>query len=302
MSFENALVTKGLMIGIVTVSAATGIFNVQHHLHLQLVPHISKHHQYWRLLSHHIACANSSDVFLILLLLFNAGVHIERSFGSSKYASFLVVTTLVSTITTFLSLLALQVVPPAGVLFNRIPSGPISIVFAILYQYMRLVPQAYQMKVFGVVFSDKIWLYALAAQLFILHFPSGSIPVAVGLLSGYVYRSDILQLKSWRVPYRIRRFAESLAPLLGAEKAIRRTNRVLPEQRQNRRAQSSEAAEDSEVVTTARQHRAQTTSVSERPAERRATRADQRLSDIQTLTAMFPNVGRNVITDVMHRR
>lgn len=42
--------------------------------------------QYWRLFLHHVACASSADLLLTELLLYNAAVHIERAFGSIKYA------------------------------------------------------------------------------------------------------------------------------------------------------------------------------------------------------------------------
>ncbi|OBZ70145.1 DSC E3 ubiquitin ligase complex subunit 2 [Grifola frondosa] len=99
MSFEHASVTKGLMLGIALTSIAAGIFDVKHYLHLQLIPHISKYHQYWRLFAHHVACANSSDLFLTELLLYNAGVTIERTFGSVKFASFIFISTIISIIT-----------------------------------------------------------------------------------------------------------------------------------------------------------------------------------------------------------
>ncbi|KZT05568.1 uncharacterized protein LAESUDRAFT_681043 [Laetiporus sulphureus 93-53] len=299
MSLENAPVSKGLMIGIALTSIAVGIFDVKHYMHLQIVPHISKYHQYWRLFAHHVACANSSDLFLIELLLYNVGVQIERSFGSAKFSSFIVVAMLTSTITTFLSLLVLQASRTTGAIFNDIPSGPIAMMFSILYQYARLVPQAYQMKIFGVDLSDKIWVYLVAGQLAITRFPASLLPTALGLLSGYLYRSDFLQLKSWRIPHRVQTFAQKwIAPLLGEERPIRRSNRVLPESRSRRRTDRPTLGED-EVVTTARRPRAPTN-----PAESfraRGASAAQRESDIQMLMSMFPGVTREVVTDVLQR-
>ena len=42
--------------------------------------------QYWRLLVHHAAFSNSSELFLWELILYNVGVDIERQFGGVKYA------------------------------------------------------------------------------------------------------------------------------------------------------------------------------------------------------------------------
>ena len=54
--------------------------------------------------------------------------------------------------------------PYFGSSFNYIPTGPTALVFSVLYQYLRIIPHAYQFKVFGVSFSDKVWTYALALQ------------------------------------------------------------------------------------------------------------------------------------------
>jgi len=67
-------------------SVVVAIFDVKYNFHLQLVPHISRDHQYWRLLVHHAAFCNSSELFLWELILYNIGVDIERQFGGVKYA------------------------------------------------------------------------------------------------------------------------------------------------------------------------------------------------------------------------
>lgn len=102
---------------------------------------------------------------------------IERQFGCVKYAvrifrpsivdflssclfqSFLVVATLLVTALELLSLLALHRVGPS---FNVIPSGPVGLAFGLLYQYFVLVPATYHFRVFGVTFSNKVFLYTLA--------------------------------------------------------------------------------------------------------------------------------------------
>lgn len=64
----------------------------------------------------------------------------------------------------FVALLLSQLTPVTRSTFNNIPPGPVAIMFATVYQYMRLVPPAYHFRIFGVGMSDKIWVYALAAQ------------------------------------------------------------------------------------------------------------------------------------------
>ncbi|RPD66887.1 hypothetical protein L226DRAFT_608168 [Lentinus tigrinus ALCF2SS1-7] len=267
MSFEHASVTKGLMFGFALSSIAAGIFDLKHYLNLQLVPHISKHHQYWRLLVHCLACASSSDLLLTELLLYNVGIPIERAFGGVKYTSFFVISAVTTILVSFLALLLAQITPVTRSLLNNIPPGPVAIMFALVYQYMRLVPSAYHFRIFGVGMSDKIWVYAVAVQLAVAQFPVTLLPTAIGLLVGYLYRSDFLQLKSWRISPRVVRFAVNwLAPLLGEVKPVRRTNRVLPEARPaaGSRQQAANLNED-EVITTAR------SSQRRRPAATRST-------------------------------
>lgn len=206
----------GLMMGYALTSIVCGIFDVKHHLHLQvwisyssirffltapysqLVPHISRHHQvmihslakiaqpetippvvqYWRLVTHHLAFSNSSDLLVAQLLLYGVGINIERQFGSVKYAvctidtktlerstktlphqSFAIVSTLMSTILEFSSLILLN---RFGL--NHIPPGPTALVFSILYQWYRLVPSAYHFRIFGVSLTNKSFMYILASQ------------------------------------------------------------------------------------------------------------------------------------------
>ena len=63
-----------------------------------------------------------------------------------------------------LAMLILQLFPVWGSLYNHVPPGPTALVFSVIYQYFRLIPEAYKFKVFGATFSDKIFIYATASQ------------------------------------------------------------------------------------------------------------------------------------------
>ena len=78
--------------------------------------------------------------------------------------SFCAVSLVTSTLLEFASLLLLN---RFGL--NVLPSGPIPLVFSILYQYFRLVPEAYHFRILGVTLSDKFWVYGTALQVR-LHF------------------------------------------------------------------------------------------------------------------------------------
>ncbi|TFK55377.1 hypothetical protein OE88DRAFT_1764743 [Heliocybe sulcata] len=247
MSFEHAPVTKGLMLGCALASIVAGVFDLKHYLHLQLVPHLSKYHQYWRLFVHHTAYSNSSDLFLAEIILYNVSVNVERAFGTVKFASFAVLSTLVATILEFLFLLLFH---RFGL--NYIHSGPTTLIFSILYQYSRLIPSVYQFRIFGVPLSNKSYPYLLAVQLAILHYPSSLVVAAIGILIGQVYRSDLANLKSYRLPPGFVRFASRyLSPLIGSTRPPRRSHLAFPDERPTGvRTVPLPTAQD-EVVTTA---------------------------------------------------
>lgn len=63
-----------------------------------------------------------------------------------------------------LAMVVLQQMPVFGRLTNYVPAGPTAVVFSILYQYFRLVPEAYHFRILGVTLSDKFWVYGTAMQ------------------------------------------------------------------------------------------------------------------------------------------
>jgi hypothetical protein len=179
-------------------------------------------------------------------------VSIERQFGCVKYASFLVVSTLLVTALELLSLLTLHRVGPS---FNVIPSGPVGLAFGLLYQYFVLVPATYHFRVFGVTFSNKVFLYTLALLLAFSQ-PSTILIAVLGLSAGVLYRSDIANLKSYRLPpWVIQLSSRYLLSLVGETRAVRRTNRALPMTDQSETAPRLE----DEVVTTAHTPRTERT-------------------------------------------
>ncbi|KAF8592770.1 hypothetical protein K439DRAFT_1626107 [Ramaria rubella] len=242
MSFAHAPVSKGMMIGLGAASLISSLFDIKPYFHLQLVPHLSRHHQYWRLLSQHLACANSSVLLLMELILYNAGVNIERQFGSVKFASFITVSALVSSTLSFIALLALH---RLGV--NQFPAGPTSILFSILYQHYRLVPSAYTFQIFALKLSSKSFLYVLAIQCAIAPLPGSAVAAVLGLLTGQLYRADVLGLKSYRIPSSMQNFGTRfLLPFIGSTRAPRRSNQAMPDETTQR------ADEDLQPITTAR--------------------------------------------------
>jgi len=246
-------------------------------------------------------------------------VGIERQFGCVKYASFLVVSTLLVTALELLSLLTFHRFGPS---FNVIPSGPVGLAFSLLYQYFIIVPATYHFRVFGVTLSNKVFLYTLTLLLAFSQPWSTTLVAVLGLSAGALYRSDIANLKSYRLPpWFIRLSSRYLLSLVGETRAVRRTNRALPV---TELSETASRLED-EVVTTAHaprsERRNRSTTGSREAAEQpgpsvmrewvneltgRVDRASTGIrvpteDEITQLTGIFPDLQRDVIVAALQR-
>ncbi|KAL1918049.1 uncharacterized protein VTP21DRAFT_3315 [Calcarisporiella thermophila] len=223
--FYNASVTKGILLGVGGCSLLASILNLKPMFHLQLIPHLTRDHQFWRLVTSHVAFTNSGELFFGMLIIYHLRV-IERQFGSVKYAAFVFVSVAMATI---LEVGALMI---WGSLNGKyIPAGPYGFIYAALYQYYKLIPETYRFRLFGVPLTDKIYLYVLASQLLISHFPNSVVAGVCGLVAGMLYRADVANVKRWRFPGVLVRFAKRwLEPLLASRPTIR-SNATTQEQR-----------------------------------------------------------------------
>ncbi|KAJ7584360.1 hypothetical protein C8J56DRAFT_950823 [Mycena floridula] len=316
MSFENAPITKGFMAGVALSSVAIGIFDVKYYFQVRLVPHMSKHHQYWRLATHPMIFTDSSALLLAELLMFTIGVQVERQFGSVKYGSFLVITLILTRIFEFLSLLLLY---PLGL--NFFSSGPTPLLFSVLYQWARIVPVVYHFRIFGVPLSNKSFAYLLALQLAFLRLPGSAVLAVIGILCGQAYRSDLINLHSYRLPPTLvswsRRF---LLPLVGSTRGPRRTTRAFPDDPRPRSSQQNN--QNDEVITTRSGHPAPGSSTDSRARaapidsnsavvrewvnELRGNRPSTGIrvppeAEITQLTTMFPDISRETVVSALQR-
>ncbi|KAG0187667.1 hypothetical protein DFQ28_005979 [Apophysomyces sp. BC1034] len=205
--FYNVPITKLLVLSIGGCSILAAMLDFKPLLHLQLSPHLTIHHQFWRLISSHCAFANSGEMFFGTLLLYTMRV-IERQYGSAKYAAFVFLALLIST---FLEVGVL--VSGARLGLRSIPGGPYALIFAMLYQYHRIIPITYRFRIFGMTLNDKMFVYILALQIFLSQ------------------SSDIGNMKQWRFPTNIQSLADRFLKPLLASAPVARSAMATPEQR-----------------------------------------------------------------------
>ena len=65
-------------------------------------------------------------------------------------------------VSTLLELLSVLLFHRVGI--NHIAMGPSTLLFSMLYQYYRIVPQVYTYRIFGLPLNNKSVLYFLALQ------------------------------------------------------------------------------------------------------------------------------------------
>ncbi|KAK3812973.1 MAG: hypothetical protein J3Q66DRAFT_347064 [Benniella sp.] len=237
IGFYSAPTTKAVLLVVGVLSLLSSVFQIKTDFHLQLVPHLTSHHQFWRLITSHVAFSTSTELLSGGLVIYHLRV-IERLFGPAKYASFLFVSAIICT---FLNVAILVSGNAFGL--TVLPSGPYGVIFSALYQFYTIIPSLYEFKVFGIVFTDKSFTYALGV-LFMLSQMPGSIALAAsGLLAGAIYRSDLAGTRRWRFPKIAMAFGERfLLPIFSSSPAIRSTATTFEGRPQSRSSDRSAQA------------------------------------------------------------
>ncbi|PWY98032.1 hypothetical protein BCV70DRAFT_39368 [Testicularia cyperi] len=263
--FANAPVTKGLLIVVAICSVTVALFQLKPYAHLQLNPHIAVDGQYYRVLVQHFAFVNSSELLLALFLLYHAGAQVERTFGSHKFASFLLITTLLYTALQFVGLVALAWIysrtPNAGAskpstpiqLSPRLacPAGPWAPTFAILYQYARVIPDRWTIQLQSLHIGDRtIRIFVPAALLFFSQ-PTCSPWVSMLAVLVSVIYSSRSSLSSYRIPNRLYRLLGMLlSPWIGQTRLPTRSWRAEPPIRRTLANRETRLAENRDAMRT----------------------------------------------------
>jgi hypothetical protein len=164
----------------------------------------------------------------------------------------------------------------------------------------------------------------------ISHLPSSAAVALIGIFTGQIYRSDLANLKTYRISPSVVNFSTRfLLPVIGSLRPPRRSNRALPDDLRSTRTSTSPIPQNEEVITTARTAPATTTrlrgpddvdgdvsnngtgpSVVREWVDELTGRAERASTGIRVppeaeivqLTSMFPDVQREVIVGALQRR
>ncbi|MCJ1230859.1 hypothetical protein MMC12_007533 [Toensbergia leucococca] len=213
--FTNAPVSQFLLFGLIASSLIVSITDTKYLFYIQVVPHLWRYKQAWRLLTWQTCYTNSTELLFASMTIYHLRL-IERLWGSRKFASFLL-TTLPPTLLLPPMLLALILRPLTLNAINHLPAGPTPLLFALLSQYHAAIPTVYKYRIAtssspsssttsttadGLVFSDKSLVYLLAGQLALSQLPGSAVAAGVGWGVGVAWRDEIGPggWGRWRVP------------------------------------------------------------------------------------------------------
>jgi len=210
--FAGANVSELILFGVIASSILVSITDSKYLFYIQVVPHLWRYRQAWRILIWQTCYTNSTELLFAALTIYHMRI-IERLWGSRKFASFLFsiypATTLLPPL-----LLALIIRPLSLNYINHLPAGPTPLIFALLAQYYAAIPHVYKYRIAtsssasaatsqdGLLFSDKSTTYLIASQLALSQLPGSLLAAAIGWGVGLAWRNDILpeKLVFWRVP------------------------------------------------------------------------------------------------------
>ncbi|GAA5976655.1 hypothetical protein JCM5350_006711 [Sporobolomyces pararoseus] len=224
----GAPVSKGLILTLCGCSLLAAITTNQHYFNVPFYghPHIFRDHQFWRFATRLFVWTNTSEVLLCVFIMWYSSLEVERLWGSRKFASFLVVVAILSSIFEVLALL----------LFSRsclpsLPAGPFALIFAIVYQSHRLVPTLYTFELFHplLLLNNRYPLYVLSLLLLTSQPPASTILGLCGILASSLYTSNALPLwlRKWTLPTRVYdTVGKAISPLMGQNRPYRRSNIV----------------------------------------------------------------------------
>lgn len=204
--FYRAPVTKALLGTFITSHVALQIpmFSELSRYLICLIPNSLVKGDYWRLFTSKFAFLDTKDAILGLILLYQFRIF-ERRYGSRKFASYLVGTTILTSVFEFLISASIFLWYQSrqsldGDLMNvkgrLLAVGPFGIILPLFVPYYSEIPQVSGTTFGGISVSAKSMNYILGLQVI----ASSSTNIVVGLAAiaaGVVYRRNILWLQKW---------------------------------------------------------------------------------------------------------
>ncbi|KAH7290925.1 hypothetical protein KP509_30G069500 [Ceratopteris richardii] len=206
--FNNAPVSKVVVIACGIASVLVGAQGRAKGSGLSYLALVKKH-QFWRVLTSSCIFSSTPELIFGLYLVYIFRVF-ERQIGSNKYSVFLFFSTIVTMVLNVAYVIVSKDQSPLG-----LSSGPYGLIFASFVQFYFDIPTSAWFRLFGIQFSDKVFVYLPGLQLLLSAWKRSLIPGICGLLAGAAYRLNLLGIRRIKFPEAMASTAARVfAPLL----------------------------------------------------------------------------------------
>ncbi|KAL1291745.1 rhomboid-like protein 20 isoform X1 [Arachis duranensis] len=192
--FTNAPVTRAFIIASALFTIFFGIQGRFNSLGLSYQDIFGKL-RLWKLIMSVFAFSSTPEMMFGLYLLYYFRVF-ERQIGSNKYSVFIVFSVLTSLLFEVISLALLR--DPAAKL---VTPGPYGLIFASYVPFFLDIPVSTRIRVFGIPFSDKSFIYLAGLQQLVLSsWRRSLLPGMCGILAGSLYRLNVFYIRKAKFP------------------------------------------------------------------------------------------------------
>lgn len=198
--FYCAPVTKGLITLTILLSVTINIPLSAFRPWFQITPHnVFELLQMDKYLASRFVYLDPKDILCSSILFYQFRIF-ERRYGSAKFMNYILGTLSLSML---FELLAICILEFFDVHIGFMPTGPWGPLFALFIPYFCDIPRVAVTHLWGIPFTGKSITYIIGLQMMSTSVESLILAVC-GLLSGLMYKNDILMLQSWlRVPQAI---------------------------------------------------------------------------------------------------
>ncbi|KAJ3448494.1 rhomboid protein [Anaeramoeba flamelloides] len=189
--FYNAPLTKCLFIIVLFFSLSIYVFKIEP-TNLALSFFALRNSEWYRLFVSQFYFGSPSEFILGLALLYSWRIQ-ERLIGTRKFAAHFIVV--------FIQITILNLAFLATIGYNKfVAPGPYGWIYSGFIFYLDIPPTIHFFKLRGISITDKIFLYMIGAQLFLIPKYASNFCIIAGIIAGITYRSNTLHIKEWEIP------------------------------------------------------------------------------------------------------
>ncbi|KAH0465250.1 hypothetical protein IEQ34_005353 [Dendrobium chrysotoxum] len=201
--FHNAPLTRTFVIACVLLTLIFGVRGRSANLGLSYEDVIQRL-RFWKVIASIFTFSSTPELIFGLYLLYYFRLF-ERQIGSNKYSVFVLFSLLASLLFEILALMVLR--DQTSIV---LVSGPYSLIFSSFIPFYFDIPVSSRLRIFGISFTDKSFIYTAGLQLLLSSWKRSLVPGICGIFSGSLYRLNAFGVRSIKFPHFIAQFFSRL--------------------------------------------------------------------------------------------